>query len=106
MLVENIEAYEAANLLYHSYKNDWNFDVCLALAEHLDKKFSAFQIDETYGEKLFLFDAKRLSESFTLYKNLKQFNKVNHTTLKDIDLAHSLTTIIPLSNGRFLAKNF
>ncbi|MFN9802598.1 MAG: hypothetical protein ACK54Y_02125 [Bacteroidota bacterium] len=97
MLVENIEAYEAANLLYHSYKNDWNFDVCLALAEHLNKES---------GETLFLFDAKQLSESFTLYKNLKQFNKVNHTTLKDIDLAYSLTTIIPLSNGRFLAENF
>lgn len=106
MLVKAIDTCDAANFLYWSYKNNWGHDVCLALAEHLDKEFSAYESDEIYGEKLFLFDAEELSKSFTLYENLKEFNMVNHTKLKDIDLAHSLTTIIPLSDGRFLAKNF
>ena len=97
MLVKNIDTREAANLLYWSYKNDWRYDVCLALAEHLDK-----ESEETF----LIFDANLLSQSFTLYQNLNEFNKVNHTTLKDIDMAYSLTTIIPLSKGRFLAKNF
>ena len=97
MLVKAIDTCDAANLLYWSYKNDWGHDVCLALAEHLDKES---------GETPLIFDANLLSKSFTLYQNLKEFNKVNHTTLKDIDLAYSLTTIIPLSDGRFLAKNF
>lgn len=97
MFVKKIDTREAANLLYWSDKNDWRYDVCLALAEHLDKESS---------ETPLVFDANLLSQSFTLYQNLKEFNKVNHTTLKDIDLAYSLTTIIPLSDGRFLAENF
>ena len=101
MLVTIHTVKDVAAMLNKSGYGEWSkdYEACLALAQYLEdlsqETNTPIQID--------MID---LAVRFEIFKNVAAFNEEYGTTLESLDIAHSLTTIIPLSKGRFIAQKF
>ena len=101
MLVTTHTVKDVAAMLNKSGYDEWpkDYEACLALAQYLEN------LSEETNTPIPV-DVVDLAVRFEIFKNVAAFNEEYCTTLEDLDLAYSLTTIIPLSKGRFIAQKF
>jgi hypothetical protein len=101
MLVTIHTVKEVADMLHKSGYDEWpkDYEACLALAQYLE------DLSEETKTPIQV-DMVDLAVRFEIFKNVAAFNKEYGTTLENLDIAYSLTTIIPLSRGRFIAQKF
>ena len=99
MLITIHTVEDVADMIHKTNYGTWNkdYEACLALAKHMD---SQNQDEPT------VVNVREWVQRYAIFDDLDDLNNTYVPSEESLEKLSKKTTVIPVSNGRFIAENF
>lgn len=113
MLITIHTVEDVADMIHKTNYGTWNkdYEACLALAKHMDwngERLCAYRhcLYSQNQDELTVVNVREWVQRFAIFDDLDDLNNTYVPSEESIEKLSKKTTVISLSDGRFIAENF